>query len=100
MNISVGCIVEGRGDAVAVPILLRRLQQQLAPSVFLEVPQAIRTPRQKVIKPGELERAVELAARQVQRPCAIWRRTGQSRVRGVVPGVARLVEGEARAACS
>lgn len=57
-------IVEGHGEVAAVPILLRRIGEIVAPGQALEVPQPIRTKRQLFLKAGELERAVELAARQ------------------------------------
>lgn len=58
------CIVEGRGEVEAVPILVRRIAAEMAPGVILDVPKPIRVARQKVVKEGELERAVELAARK------------------------------------
>lgn len=57
-------IVEGHGEVEALPILLRRICEQVSPGTFLEVPRPIRTKRQLFLKAGELERAVELAARQ------------------------------------
>jgi hypothetical protein len=56
-------IVEGQGEVEAVPILLRRvLHSQTAYSVDVRRP--IRVKRNQVVKPGELERAIELAALQ------------------------------------
>ncbi len=57
-------IVEGHGEVAALPILLRRIYRQLNPADYLEVPQPIRVGRQKLLKAGELEDAVELAGRQ------------------------------------
>jgi len=57
-------IVEGYGEQTAVPILLRRAAQVVAPDVAVEVPRPIRVNRNRLLKPKELERAVELAARQ------------------------------------
>lgn len=60
---SVVPIVEGQGEVEAVPILLRRvLHSQTAHSV--EVRRPIRVKRNQVVKPGELERAIELASMQ------------------------------------
>lgn len=59
------CIVEGHGDVQAVPILLRRLASTLDPTLNLQVEQPIRITRSKLLQTGELERAVELAARKV-----------------------------------
>ena len=49
-----------------MPILLRRIAERVSPSVTLQIPRPIRVKRQRVLKAGELERAIELAARQVQ----------------------------------
>ena len=59
-------IVEGHGEVEAVPILLRRIAEQVSPGLVLQLPRPIRVKRQQVLKAGELERATELAARQVQ----------------------------------
>ncbi|MXZ72229.1 MAG: DUF4276 family protein [Acidobacteria bacterium] len=59
-------IVEGHGEVEAVPILLRRIAEQVAPALSLRLPRPIRVNRQRVLTAGELERAVEFAARQGQ----------------------------------
>jgi len=61
----------GNGDVAAVPLLLRRMQKLIRPDLALVVPRPIRQGRYKLVKAGELERAVELAARSVPRPGAI-----------------------------
>jgi len=66
MRIRIACVVEGHGDCEAAPLLLRRLAKEVDPSLSVEVPHPIRIPRDKLMKPGELERAVELAARTVR----------------------------------
>lgn len=53
-------IVEGHGDVDAVPILIRRLAAALGYG-NVHVEKAIRWPRFKIVKQGELERAVRLA---------------------------------------
>ena len=58
------CIVEGHGDREAVPILIRRIAAQVDPALSVTIPAVIRTPRSKLIKPKELERVIELAARR------------------------------------
>ena len=63
MPIKIGLVVEGHGDLKAAPILFRRIGMDIDPSVPLEVQQPIRRPRSSLVKtPGELEKAVELAA--------------------------------------
>jgi hypothetical protein len=67
----IACIVEGHGEVQAVPILLRRLASTLDPALSLTVEQPIRITKSKLLQAGELERAVELAARKVDGAGAI-----------------------------
>ena len=71
MTLNLGCITEGHGERQAVPVLVRRIQQLLCPAIVLNVLSPIRVPRHKIVIPGELERAVELAARRLTPPRAI-----------------------------
>ena len=57
-------IVEGKGEEEAVPILLRRIAERVIPGVSVDVRRPIRVKRQQIVKAGELERAVEFAARR------------------------------------
>lgn len=52
-------IVEGHGEAAAVPILIRRIVGALLPGVVPDVPRPIRVKRQRVLKEGDLDRARE-----------------------------------------
>ena len=61
----IGCVVEGLGDAKALPVLIRRIALRLDPADQVVVPDPIRWSRSKLLKLGELEKAVELAARKV-----------------------------------
>src|SRR2546422_7828902 len=54
-------IVEGYGEVPAVPILLRRIVDAFLPNTYAIVGTPIRIPRSKLVKEGELERAVQLA---------------------------------------
>ena len=56
-------IVEGHGEMDAVPILLGRIAEAVAPATDVAILPPIRVDRYGVVKQGELERAVELAAR-------------------------------------
>ena len=56
-------IVEGQGEVSAVPILIRRIAAAV-PSVVPQVPKPIRVKRNRFLKENELERYVDLAARQ------------------------------------
>ena len=71
MLLNLGCIVEGDGDKAAVPLLLRRIQSELAPELDLRIPQPWRIGRYKLVKDGELEAAIERLARQLAPPRAI-----------------------------
>jgi hypothetical protein len=69
---NIACIVEGHGEVEAVPILVRRIVQALDSTILLRFPtNPIRIPRDKFVKTGELERAVELAALKNRAPGAI-----------------------------
>lgn len=57
-------IVEGHGEVDAVPILLRRIVQRVSPTVALDAPRPIRVKRSGLLRDGELERAIALAARR------------------------------------
>ena len=72
MTTRIGCIVEGHGEVAAVPILIRRIAASLYPELGIDIPHPIRVPRDKVIKPGELERAVKLAAQNIRSQGAIF----------------------------
>ncbi len=55
-------IVEGHGEVPAVPVLLRRIGASL--ELDIQVLPPIRQKRNRIVKDGELERVVELAARK------------------------------------
>lgn len=57
-------IVEGHGEVSAVPILIRRIADATVPGSVLQVPKPIRVKRNRFLKENELERYVDLAARQ------------------------------------
>ena len=72
MIVKIGCIVEGHGEVAAVPILIRRVVESLYPELLVDTPRPIRVSRSQVVKAGELERAVELAARNIRGHGAIF----------------------------
>ena len=72
MTVKIGCIVEGHGEVGAVPILIRRLAARHYPELTTVIPTPIRIPRNKILKVGELERAVGLAVRSVGKQGAIF----------------------------
>lgn len=65
MNPVVACIVEGHGEREAVPLLVRRIAQSLPAPVYVDAPPAIRIPKTRLVRLGELERAVKLATSRV-----------------------------------
>jgi len=61
MNAALGCVVEGHGEVVALPVLIRRIGESLDPPIAVQIPPPVRTPKSRLVKPDELERAVRLA---------------------------------------
>ena len=57
-------IVEGSGEVAALPILVRRIADAALPGAAPQVPRPIRVRRDQFLKEKELERYVDLAARQ------------------------------------
>ena len=72
MTVQIGCIVEGHGEVEAVPILIRRVAESFYPELLIDTPRPIRVSRNQIVKAGELERVVELAARQISGQGAIF----------------------------
>lgn len=60
--ITIASIVEGHGEAVALPLLLRRIAAQVATGRVVKTLHPFRVPRQNFLKPGEIERRVEFVA--------------------------------------
>jgi hypothetical protein len=71
MNARLACIVEGHGEVEAVPVLIRRIAIIIDPSMVVDIPNPIRVPRALLVKEGEVERAVALAAAKLGTPGAI-----------------------------
>lgn len=55
-------IVEGHGDVIALPVLLRRIALEVNPLVAFEVTRPIRIAKQRLVQANELERAGRLAS--------------------------------------
>jgi len=58
-------IVEGHGEVEAIPILARRFVNRIGNERIVEIRRPTRVNRSRLLRPGELERHVELAAREV-----------------------------------
>ena len=65
MRVKIGCIVEGHGEVAAVPVLIRNVAHKLFPELQVSIPTPIRASRSKVVKDGELERRIALAAQKI-----------------------------------
>jgi len=72
MIVNLGCIVEGDGEKHAVPKLLARIATQFAPELQLRFAEPFRVGRNKLVKPGELERTIELVVRRLRTPRGIF----------------------------
>ena len=55
-------IVEGQGDAAAVPVLLRRMIAEMSPGVAVDIGRPIRQPKGMLLKAGGIEAAAGLAS--------------------------------------
>ncbi len=65
--IQIGLIVEGHGDASAMPVLFRRIAAEIDAGRTVEIAPPMRRPRSSLVhKPRELERAVEFVALRVR----------------------------------
>jgi hypothetical protein len=65
-EMKIAAIVEGHGECEAVPILIRRIAQIIDPGFVPKIFPPIRVPASRLMKEGEMERSVELAARKLQ----------------------------------
>lgn len=71
-QLQIAVIVEGDGEVEAVPILLRRYAKLAGWDGRVVIRPVIRQPASKLLKLGELERHVELAARKLGGPGGIF----------------------------
>jgi len=70
-EVTLGCIVEGQGDVMAAPVLIRRLAAWIDPACRITVSPPRRIPKSQLVRPDELERSVEALARQIGRAMPI-----------------------------
>jgi hypothetical protein len=66
MLVAIACIVEGHGEREAVPVIVRRIAAAVDPTVDLRIPHPIRVPKGRLLRAGELERALALASARVR----------------------------------
>jgi hypothetical protein len=62
----IAAIVEGHGECEAVPILIRRIAQTIDLGFVPRILPPLRIPASRLLKQGEIERSVDLAARKLQ----------------------------------
>jgi len=65
-EVRIAAIVEGHGECEAVPILIRRIAQTIDPGFVPKVLPPLRVPASRLMKEGEMERSVDLAARKLR----------------------------------
>ena len=56
-----GFVVEGKGEDEALPLLVRRICNELLGVFAVNTTRPVRTTKSKLVRPGELERAIRLA---------------------------------------
>jgi len=57
------CIVEGKGEVEALPVLLRRLLLEIDPTRHCEIQRPNRRNRSSLVRSGEFEREIQTAAK-------------------------------------
>jgi Domain of unknown function (DUF4276) len=68
-RVSIGCLVEGDGEVVALPILIRRIASEVIPEVFVHVPRPRLVPRNHMTASGNaIGRAIDRLAPRLSRP--------------------------------
>jgi len=65
-NVRIAAIVEGHGECEAVPVLVRRIALDIDPGFVPKVLHPLRVPASRLLKAGEMERSIDLAARKLQ----------------------------------
>jgi hypothetical protein len=63
MTPAIAPIVEGKAEVESVPILLRRILAGLPGASDIQVARPFRVPRNRIVRPGELERALAQVVR-------------------------------------
>lgn len=66
-----GCIIEGDGERDALPILLRRVIQEIDPALSVRILRPFRRPRGQLKSQHQIADAVDLVLRTLTAPCAI-----------------------------
>jgi hypothetical protein len=67
----IGCIIEGEGEEDTLPVLLRRIIQEIDPSTFVQLPRPFRRPKGQLKKQPLLSQAVSQVAQRLSPPRAL-----------------------------
>ncbi|MBK8869633.1 MAG: DUF4276 family protein [Elusimicrobia bacterium] len=70
-KVNIAAIVEGHGECAALPELVRRVAHEIDPGFVPTVLSPMRVPAAKLMKEGELERAVDFVGRKLGGPGGI-----------------------------
>lgn len=70
--LKIAAIVEGHGEAEALPVLVRRIAGERAPDNSVVIDPVLRVSASALLREGELERTIELAARRAGPGAAIF----------------------------
>lgn len=65
-DVRIAAIVEGHGECEAVPALIRRIARDIEPGFVPTVLSPLRVPASRLLKSGEIERSIDLAARKLR----------------------------------
>ncbi|HTI70301.1 MAG TPA: DUF4276 family protein [Candidatus Limnocylindria bacterium] len=71
-SVRIASIVEGHGEVLAVPLLIRRFASSAGFSGQIDAPPPFRTPKSKLLQSGELERLVDAAANKAGKTGGIF----------------------------
>lgn len=68
-----GFVIEGKGEVGAIPLLIRRICNEVFGAFAVKTARPVRITRSKLVRAGELERAIRLAqtANQAQGPVLV-----------------------------
>jgi hypothetical protein len=67
MILRLGCVVEGKGEVEALPVLVRWIAERVDPSLYVDIPRPVTIKRSRLDpRFGELERGVQLAVQNIQ----------------------------------
>jgi hypothetical protein len=69
--VELGCIVEGDGEEEALRILLRRVIQDIDPTLYVDIHRPYRRPKGQLKQQHQLSQMVDLTVRQLRPPRAL-----------------------------